>query len=317
MYVCLVGEGARLATSDAKGIALWDLKGDAPTKIAEVVQEGQLPFFTGSPAGERMTAAAGVVARSYTALGSKTHWVRQHTHVGIYRATDLSEVAQLDLAVRLDHQTLALSPDGSTLVSTLRGEGPIAFDAKAGAEVWRVDGSIGSGASWSPGSNLVAAGSTDQGPGELFLVHVADRTKQTLPRPSSKAPLYDSPFRSVFSTDGSWVVFSCQAWGAAGVTAYDTATASERWAAEPRVVANEEAEFWDAPELDLAFDDALVLAGQHGRVVAYQSADGTELSELEFDPPDAFYFAADSVRRCIWVTRAGQPTAIPMPSDWR
>ncbi len=314
MYVCLIEGGARLATSDAKRIVLWDLSAAAPVQIAEVAQEGQIPFFTRSPAGERLTVAAGLIARSYTPLGSK-HWTSVPSHVGIYRDTDLTEVVQLELGVRLDHETLALSPDGSALVSTLRGAGPIAFDAKTGAELWRVEGSIGSGASWSS-NGLVAAGSTDQGPGELFLVDVEDRTKRSLPKPSSKAPLYDAPFRSVFSKDGSVVAFSCQAWGSAGVTLYDTETLAERWAHTPQVVGDEEAEFWDAPELDFAFDDALVLAGQHGRVDAYRTADGSERTQLEFDPPDASYFAADSDRRCVWVTRKGQPTPIPMPKDW-
>ena len=317
MYVCLVGGGARLATSDAERIVLWDVSGDAPTKIAEVAQPGQRPLFSQSPAGERMTAGAGLLARSYTPLDAKGHWTDAKSRIGIYRDTDLSEVAQITARERLDPQTLALSADGSLVASTSHGAGPVAFDVATGEERCRVVGSIGSGVSFSTAGDLLAAGSTGQDGGRFFLVRLDDaREVVKLPRPSSKAPLYDSPFRSAFASDDSFVAFTCAAWGAGGITLYDPRTTEERWAKKLTLAGDEEAEHWEAPELDLAFDDTRVLVGQDGRIDAFAAADGTPLSVLEHEPADASYFAADTGRRCVWVTRGGAPTRIDMPADW-
>lgn len=323
MYVVLVDGGRRLVTSDARRLRLHGLDGGSPRMLAEVEQPGEVPYFEQSPAGERLTHGGGIVARSFTPLGRSEHWTETPTSVGLYAEADLSTIAVLDLAHRLDHESLALSPDGRTIGSVSRGSGAIAFDARTGEQRWLLPGEISSGTSWSPDGRWLALGETGQGGGDYKLVDTrpeagGDPVEHLLPQPTAEFPLYDSPFRSAFARDGRFVVFTGSAWGTGGVAVYDVATRQELWSTAIDVTGDdEESESWLAPEVDLALDDSLVLVGQDGLVLAFRAADGTPLSSLEFERADARYFAADSTRRGVWVTRGGEPVLVPFPDDWR
>jgi WD40 repeat protein len=327
MYVVLVDGGRRLVTSDAQRLRLYSLDGaldeGTPRMLAEVEQPGEVPYFEQSPAGERLAHGGGIVARSFTPLGLSEHWTEAPTSVGLYAEADLAPIAVLDLAHRLDHESLALSPDGRTIASVSRGSGAIAFDASTGEQRWMLRGEIASGTSWSPDGRFLALGETGQAGGDLTLVDPrpeggGEPVKHELSAPSSEAGLCDSPFRSTFTRDGRLVIFTSASWGEGGVAVYDVATRQERWSATfPTADDDEELESWPAPEVDLGLDDALVLVGQDGRVQAYRTADGKPLSSLEFERADARYFAADSNRRGVWVTRGGEPVLVPFPDDWR
>lgn len=327
MYVVLIDRGRRLVTSDAQRLRLYQLDGsldgESPRLIAEVEQPGEVPYFEQSPAGERLAHGGGIVARSFTPLGLSEHWTEAPTSVGLYAEADLSPIAVLDLAHRLDHESLALSPDGRTIGSVSRGSGAMAFDASTGEQRWLLPGEIASGTSWSPDGRWLALGETGQADGELTLVDTrpeggGDPVKHVLPAPSSGTDLCDSPFRSMFTRDGRHVIFTSASWGEGGVAVYDVATREELWSASFSTADDdEELESWPAPEVDLALDDSLVLVGQDGLVQAYRAADGEELSPLEFERADARYFAADSARRGVWVTRGGEPVLVPFPADWR
>jgi WD40 repeat protein len=323
MYVVLVDGGRRLVTSDAQRLCLYVLDRSEPRKLAEVEQPGERPYFEQSPAGERLTHGGGIVARSFTPLAQEQHWTEVPTSVGLYAEADLATIAVLELGHRLDHESLAVSPDGRLLASVSRGSGAIVFDARTGAKLWQLAGEIASGVSWSPDGRWLALGETGQAGGELTLIDTRPEDggaprKHVLPEPSSRAGLYDSPFRSVFSRDGRSVVLTSSSWGSGGVAVYHVATRAERWSAMfPTAGDDEELESWPAVELDLALDDGLALVGQDGRVQAYRMASGDELSTLQHEDADSRYFAADSARRGLWVTRGGEPTLVPFPEDWR
>lgn len=322
MYVVLVDGGRRLVTSDAQRLCLYALDDGTPRKQAEVAQPGEKPHFEQSAAGERLTHGGGIVARSFTPRGLPGHWTEAPTSVGLYAEADLSTIAVLDLRQRLDHESLALSPDGRVIASVSRGAGAVAFDAHTGAQLWMLPGEIGSGPSWSPDGRWLALGETGQGGGELTLVDTRPEgggkpKKHVLPDPKAKLPLYDAAFRSVFSPDARWVVFTSTAWGAGGVSVYDVATRQELWSVRIATTGDDEAESSLAPEVELALGGALVLAGQDGLVQAFRAEDGQELSPLEYEPTEARYFAADSTRRGVWVARAGEPELLPFPDDWR
>lgn len=322
MYVVLLDGGRRLVTSDAERLCLYELRDGAPSLLTEVRQPGQIPYFEQSPAGERLTHGAGVVVRSFTPLDATEHWTEVPSRVGLHAAADLSTVAILEVGERLDHESLAISPDGQHIASTSRGGGAVVFDARSGARLWAVDGEIASGTSWSPNGRWLALGETGQGEGELTLIDTrpeggGEPKKHVLPAPSGEFGLDDSPFRSMFSPDGRFVVFTSASWGTGGVVVYDVATREEVWSASFPVAGSEDVETWPAPELDLALDGALVLVGQDGQVMAHGSIDGRERSPLEHHGADGHYFAADSARRGVWVTRGGQPVLLPFPDDWR
>ena len=320
MYVLLIDEGRRLVTSDATLLRLYDLDGQ-PKRLAQVEQAGELPFFEQSPAGERLARGPGFVARSFTPLGSPEHWTATATCVGIHAEADLAPLRLLALGERLDHESLAVSPDGSSLASVSRGAGAVVFDAMSGAKRWELPGDIASGPSWSPDGRYLALGETDQDGGVLTLIDTRPDQggapeKHELPDPEYGSGLNDSPFCSRFTSDGRKLLFTSCAWGLAGVVAYEVATRTELWSVDMDATGEEDAETWSAPELDLALDDALVLVGQDGRVQAFRLADGKELSRLEFEPADSRHFAADSCRRGVWITRAGEPVLEPFPADW-
>jgi WD40 repeat protein len=328
MYVALVNGGRRLVTSDAQRLCLYDLGDGRPRRVTQLDQPGELPYFEQSPAGERLThgggggGGGGIVARSFTPCGRSEHWTEAPTSVGLYAEADLSTIAVLDLQHRLDHESLALSPDGLLIASVSRGSGPIVFDARTGEQRWVLPGEIASGVSWSPDGRWLALGETGQADGELTLVDTQPTSggkpiKHVLPHPQAEIGLYDSPFRSMFSRDGRWVVFTSASWGVGGVSVYDVATRQERWSVDLPTTDEEEAESWPAPEVDLAQGDGLVLVGQDGRVQAFRATNGDSLSRLEHERADARYFAADSARRGLWVTRGGEPVLVPFPDDWR
>lgn len=322
MYVVLVDGGRRLVTSDAERLCLYELDGGAPRRVVVVEQAGEQPFFEQSPAGERLTRGGGIVARSFTPKGLEEHWADAPTSVGLYAEADLATLAVHDLGERLDHESLALSPDGQRIASVSRGSGAIVFDAKTGLPRWGLEGEIASGVSWSPDGRWLALGESGQDDGELTLIDTrpeggGEPQKHVLAPPSAGGGLNDSPFRTVFSRDGRWVVFTSASWGAGGVAAYDVGTREELWSVEFPTTDDEDVESWLAPEVDLALDDALVLVGQDGRVQAFRAADGTELSCLEHPPADSRYFAVDSARGGVWVTRGGTPELVPFPADWR
>ncbi len=321
MYVILVDEGRRLITSDARALRLYDPSGETEL-VTEVEAPGELPFFEKSPSGERMTHAGGVVARSFTPLGLDVHWVSAPSSVALYSATDLRRLALLELGQRLDHESLSLSPDGRLLASVARGGGAVVFDADTGAKRWQLDGEIASGICWSPDGRHLALGETGQGGGELTLIDTTPASggapeKLSLPPPTSKCGLFDSPYRTAFSGDGRLVVFTSASWGSAGVSLYDVATRAEAWSVSMPTTDGEDVEHWLAPEVTFALDDRLILAGQDGLVQAFRTADGHELSRLEYERADARYFAADTGRRRIWLTRGGQPASVAFPDDWR
>jgi hypothetical protein len=290
MYVVLVDGGRRLVTSDAQRLRLHSLDealaGGSPRMLAEVEQPGEVPYFEQSPAGERLAHGGGIVARSFTPLGLSEHWTEAPTSVGLYAEADLSPIAVLELAHRLDHESLALSPDGRTLGSVSRGSGAIAFDARTGEQQWLLPGTIASGTSWSADGRWLAVGETDQGDGVLTLVDTrpdggGEPVKHELPDPKAKIGLDDSPFRSIFSRDGRFVVFTSASWGTGGVSAYAVAARKELWSAAFELTGDdEEAESWPAPEVDLALDDSLVLVGQDGLVQAFRATDGKPISPL-------------------------------------
>jgi hypothetical protein len=318
MYILLIDQGRRLVTSDAERLCLYDVEGE-PRRLAVVEQPGELPYFDQSPAGERIASAAGIVARSFTPLGAETHWTSTPTKIGFYAAADLAPIRVVEVGERLDHDSLALSPDGSQLASVSRGGGLAVFDAKTGERRVSLAGDIASGTSFSPNGHYVALGETDQGGGVLTLVELrpaggGEPVKHELPEPKRGSGLNDSPFCSRFTADGTKLIFTSAAWGLAGVVVYDVATREELWSAQMDMVGDEEAESWPAPELELALDDALVLVGQEGLVQAF--AGGEERSPLEFDAGDSRHFAADSRRRGIWITRKGEPVLVPFPADW-
>jgi hypothetical protein len=307
-------------TSDAEGLTLFELDAAGePKPITSVAQPGQLPFFEQSPAGERMTHANGIVARSFTPLDAKEHWTNAPSSVGIHSAKDLSVRAVHDLGTRLDHQSLALSPDGKLLASVLRGAGAVVFDVASGQKLWELAGEIGSGTSWSPDGRWLALGETGQGGGVLTLIdaHADPQRKVALRPPSSGVGLYDSPFSSAFSRDGSRVVFTSSSWGKAGISVYDGASHTEVWCKEMPTTDEEDAENWLAPEVAFALDDSLVLAVQDGLARAFRAADGAELSQLSYAPAASRNFAVDSHRRRIWLGRGGNPSFEPFPDDWR
>eukprot|EP00281_Chroomonas_sp_CCMP1168_P001021 CAMPEP_0206257412 /NCGR_PEP_ID=MMETSP0047_2-20121206/25326_1 /ASSEMBLY_ACC=CAM_ASM_000192 /TAXON_ID=195065 /ORGANISM="Chroomonas mesostigmatica_cf, Strain CCMP1168" /LENGTH=75 /DNA_ID=CAMNT_0053683995 /DNA_START=209 /DNA_END=432 /DNA_ORIENTATION=+ len=70
----------------------------------------------------------------------------------------------------MEHETLALSPDGSRLATCSRGDGAIVFDTHTGERVWSCQGQQASGVSWSPDSRYLACGETDQSSGQLTLL---------------------------------------------------------------------------------------------------------------------------------------------------
>lgn len=322
MYVLLIDQGRRLVTSDAERLRLHDVEQPGePRRMAEVEQPGELPFFDQSPAGERIAAAAGIVARSFTPLRAETHWVETPTQIGLYAAGDLAPIRVLEVGERLDHDSLALSPDGSRIASVSRGGGLAVFDATTGERLVSLDGDIASGTSFSPDGRYVALGETDQGGGVLTLVDLRPAgggapVKHQLPEPEYGSGLNDSPFCSRFTADGSKLIFTSAAWGRVGVVVYDVAKRIELWSSDLDMVGDEEAESWPAAELELALGDGLVLVGQEGIVQAFTMQGGETLSSLEFEPGDSRHFAADSRRRGIWITREGEPVLIPFPADW-
>lgn len=321
MYVLLIDQGRRLVTSDAQRLRLYDVEAAPPRLVAALEQPGELPFFDQSPAGERIASAAGIIARSFTPLGAATHWTETPTKVGLYAAADLATIRVLEVGERLDHDSLALSPDGTQIVSVSRGGGLAVFDATSGARLVSLDGDIASGTSASPDGRFVALGETDQGGGVLTLVELQPTgggapVKHELPEPEYGSGLNDSPFCSRFTADGRHVVFTSAAWGSVGVVVYDVATRAELWSEGMDMVGDEEAESWPAAELALALDDVLVLVGQDGLVRAFRREGGEALSPLEFEPGDSRHFAADSRRRGIWITREGEPQLVPFPRDW-
>jgi hypothetical protein len=226
----------------------------------------------------------------------------------------------LEVGERLDHDSLALSPDASRIASVSRGGGLAVFDATTGARVVSLDGDIASGTSVSPDGRHVALGETDQGGGVLTLVELpaggGAAVEHQLPDPEYGSGLADSPFCSRFSADGSKLIFTSAAWGRVGVVVYDVATRAELWSSDMDMMGDEEAESWPAAELDLALGDALVLVGQEGLVRAFTMQGGEQRTPLEFDPGDSRHFAADSRRRGVWITRAGEPVLVPFPADW-
>jgi len=311
----------RLLTSDATHLRLYDLTTSPPSLLAEVVQPGQVCVFGEDPAGEAIAVRDGLVARSFTPLETRS-WTEAPSHVGLYMASDLSLIRHLELPVRLDHQSLALGPDARSIVSVFRGAGGIAFDAETGDEQWRLPGEIGSGTSVSPEGRWVAMGETGQGGGFFTLIDTqaaGGPDKIQLDPPSSRAPLYDSPFESMFTADGRFVLFTSSAWGRSGLACYpvDPDQTAEHWS---RIIDSppddEESEFWDAPWLQLALGDTLALAGDAGFILAVRIDSGDALDPLVYDAADDFRFAADSKRRCVWVTRHKAPAPVPFPDDW-
>lgn len=316
MYLCLVDEGRKLVTSDVKGLKLYELGEGDPKQIAEVDQLGEVPFFEQSASGERLTHANGLIARSFTPLGLGVHWADAPSNIGLYSASDLKTILVFDAKQRLDHESLALSPDGRILGSVLRGAGAVAYDAATGAELWRLPGEIASGTSWSSDGRYLALGETGQGGGKLTLVDAtAAPVKHALPPPSSSTGLNDSPFSSAFSRDGR-VAFTSSSWGQGAVSVYDAATRKEVWSLGISVVGEEDAEQWPAIELGFALDDSLIVAVQNGLAQAFRSKDGTPLGKIEYEPADSQYFAVDSARRRLWIGRDGAPAYLSFPDDW-
>lgn len=313
-----------LIACDAETLRLYDIEGGEPTLVAERRRPGALSAFTEDPTGERVTEVRnGLFARSFTAPGQKGHWAEQHSSVGLYDLS-LAEVACYDVGRRLDDPTLALSPDGARLASVTYGAGVVVFDARTGEVQLEHPGQIGSGVSWSPDGRAIAAGDTDQSGGALYLLDLEGEAgsderlvRRELPKPSSRTPLYDSPYDSVFSPDGGLVVFSNAAWGIRGVTAYDPTGGEERWAVRFEMSEeNEEAEFWDALDLAFAADGAVVLAGIEEGVRAFRANDGAPLTTLPCEGASSLYFAPDDIRRRVWFTREGELAWEGYPDDW-
>lgn len=317
--------GDKLVASNLQSLRLYDIS-TSPPRLQKTlaVPSAQNPF-SNDPNGERLSDfCAGHIARSLTPLGQPDHWTSQSSSVGIYD-TDLNEMKMLSVGRRLDDRSLVLSPDAKRLASISYGNGVVILDANTGEIIQSYKGSIGSGVSWSPDGRWIAAGDTDQGGGALYLIDTLaapDTARVLLPKPTSKAPLYDSPFHSAFSADSLRVAFSSTAWGKRGLSVYDVTTAAEVWSKAFRVVSededsDEEEEHWQTLDVAFAVSGRVVLMGlESSEVRAYRTADGHRLGDLFCGDASGPFFAPDDVRRCVWFMRDGEPARVDYPEDW-
>jgi hypothetical protein len=201
----------------------------------------------------------------------------------------------------------------------------VVFDARTGARLYQAAGEISSGVAWSPDGRLIAAGDTDQGGGELYLLELsADgaTTRHKLPKPSSRAPLYDSPFAAAWSPDGASVAFGSVAWGMRGIVVYDVAARVERWSLGFALGGgdedeDEEQETWEALDVAFVAGGAVVVTGLEGGLRAWRAADGAPLTTLGCEEATTTRFAVDEARRRVWFEVDGEVVWAAFPDDWR
>lgn len=313
--------GSSLIGCDSEVVRLYDVSDGTARLVAERRDPSVLNAFLPDPAGEKVSRIEnGRFARSVTAPGQSGHWASQRSTVAVYDLT-LNEQSRFE-SQRLGDRSLALSPDGEVIASVARGAGVVGFDARSGARRFEEPGAIASGVSWSPDGRWIAAGDTDQSGGQLYLLDMtadAGERRRALPAPSSRAPLFDAHYESLFTSDSQLVAFCSAAWGQHGVVVYDVATGTERWSETFMAEGDdeEEVEEWNSLELDLAADGRVLVAGIEHALFAWRVADGEVLTTLFCEGASALYFAVDEERRCVWFIREGAIASEPWPENWR
>ncbi len=306
-----------LITSDELGVQLYSLTLGAPALRARFAQPTLRGDFTLHRDGDAVTSVRG--ATFLRTLVSPD-------------APDTIQLARFDLelglqgvaqaSVLLNRARVALSHDGARLAATSYGGGVVVLEAATGAQVLAHPGHMGSCAVWSPDDRLIAAGDSGQAGGTFYLLELGaegDATRHALPKPTSKAPLYDSPFDAAFSPDGALVAFASVAWGRRGVAVYDVATRAERWSVAFDMGGedeDEEQELWEVLDLEFAAAGALVLNGIESGLRAWRAADGAPLTTLPCEGASSTRFAADDRRRRVWFERDGALAWEPYPADW-
>ncbi len=313
-------DGDRLVVSDREGVKVYDLGGVAPALMVQVGVPALANPFAEHRDGEQISEVrGGVFARMFTTPEGDEHWVKRPSHVTLFDL-DLTPVATYVMDRRLNDACLALSPDGASLASVAYGGGVVAFEARTGRVLREAPGDIASGTSWSPDGRMIAAGDTDQGGGELYVLELSGEealVRHALPAPTSRAPLYDSPYASAWSPDGAVCAISCGAWSKRGVTVYDVAERVERWAVcYDMEVDEEDTENWEALDVAFVAGGAVVIAGVEGDLKAWRAADGAELSAVSCEGASSSRYVADEARRCIWYDCGGEPARADYPEDW-
>lgn len=314
VLICADAQGLRRYVIDAQGTPRLEGSLSAPAHLWP---------YAPMPLGQRLSTVtpAGMFARQRD-LAPRSPRGERRSSVEVYDVA-LTCVASFEVEAALEPLSLALSPDGRSVASVSHGEGARLYEGQSGALIASVPGHMASGVSWSPDGRYVAMGDSGQAGGALYLLDVQapdGPQRLSLPKPSSKAPLYDSPYTSAFSGGGALVVFSCAAWGTRGLTLYEVGTLSERWAISFAMddEDGEEEELWDALEVSFACGGAVVLAGvEAGQLLAFGAEDGAALEPLLIPAASSFFFAADDARGVVWVcTTEGSPTGLPYPESW-
>lgn len=318
----LVMQGARLFASDAGGVRVFDVSQDEPEQLGALEMPGLVCMHTLHGDGEQLSAAAGAVARLFVGGEGASDWFDGQSRIAMLDG-DLNVAAIHETGALLNGEALALSPDGAMVAGALHGEGVVVFDARTGAQLYHAEGEISSGVAWSPDGRLIAAGDTDQGDGELYLLELgADgvTTRHKLPNPASRAPLYDSPFAAAWSPDGASVAFGSVAWGMRGIVVYDVAARVERWSLGFALGGgdeDEEQETWEALDVAFVAGGAVVVTGLEGGLRAWRAVDGAPLTTLGCEEATTTRFAVDDARRRVWFEVDGAPVWAAFPDDWR
>jgi hypothetical protein len=309
-----------LITSDEQGVQVYALGAGAPVLSATFAQPTLQNPFALHRDGEALTAVrAGGFVRAFVSPEAP-----QKTQLARFDLS-LRLLSVAPAAVRLNRERLDLSHDGARVAATAFGEGVVVLDAVTGAKISQSAGHMGSGAAWSPDDRLIAAGDSGQAGGALYLLALGAEdqvTRHPLPKPTSKMPLYDSPFDVAFAPDGGRVAFSSAAWGRRGVVVYEVATRAERWSVSFPMGGggedeDEEQETWEALDVAFAVGGEVVLCGVEGRLQAWRAADGVALTPLPCDGATSTRFAADDRRQRVWFARDGALAWEPYPTDWR
>jgi len=194
---------------------------------------------------------------------------------------------------------------------------------------------MGGGISSSPDGRFIAYGDTDQGVGNLYLLHIEEEGEErsfackshiALSRPSSNAPTYDAFYKTVFNASSSVVAFSSASWGSRGIALYGVPGGEEMWSKQYDDVAGDEDvdEWWGTP-VHFCASDTLVVQGIDGigTVRCWGVSDGEQLSTLtvqcarEIPMPKPVDFAVDDANGVVWFqNEAGDPRSEPYPHDW-